>query len=394
MVYLRCALGKPVHRATMYNDIRLVSYWHPGCVEPIFRAKLDCHLSGEPVLECSLVSTSLTPHEMTRKVSLCKGEKGWGQTWCRRIMSISGEYFFAWQRQKSRNREKGPKKTHESTQFAHLPETFHLCWHHHWNTWKNPGLRHLRLNTSLGAASISVRRSTDSEVLPWEKSSKLTSQRKIETDLKKVSIILKIKVETDLLKEMISGWKGSHKRRGWQKWCKSVNIISHQTFGWILDRTWLKVRARCGYGKLIEMPRMMMYASTAGKEWPWHAMRNPFTIHPSIHPSIHPFVPFRSVPFDSIPCHLILSHLISFHFISFIICFFFIFFILIFINSQFPLISPADAVAVQAMAGSWCWMERAYGHHLVPAGRASIHYPAFCHSTSQILDFSLFQFEV
>ena len=86
MVYLRCALGKPVHRATMYNDIRVVSCWHPGCVEPIFRAKLDCHLSGEPVLECSLVSTSLTTHEMTRKVSLCKGEKGWGQTWSRRIM--------------------------------------------------------------------------------------------------------------------------------------------------------------------------------------------------------------------------------------------------------------------------------------------------------------------
>ena len=107
------------------------------------------------------------------------------------------------------------------------------------------------------------------------------------------------------------GWKGSIKRRGWQTWCKSVNIISHQTFGWILDRTWLKVRARCGYGKLIEMPRMMMYASTAGKEWPWHAMRNPFTIHPSIHPSI------RSVPFRSIPFHVISFYLILFHFISF-----------------------------------------------------------------------------
>lgn len=207
MVYLRCALGKPVHRATMYNDIRLVSYWHPGCVEPIFRAKLDCHLSGEPVLECSLVSTSLTPHEMTRKVSLCKGEKGWGQTWCRRIMCNFRWILLRMTVPKIKKLWKRTKKAwkHTICPFAGnfpsmlAPPLKHL---------RKSVLRHLRLNTSLGAASISVRRSTDSEVLPWEKSSKLTSQRKIETDLKKVSIILKIKVETDLLKEMIWGGKG------------------------------------------------------------------------------------------------------------------------------------------------------------------------------------------
>ena len=137
-----------------------------------------------------------------------------------------------------------------------------------------------------------------------------------------------------------------------------------------------------GMGNSWKCPEWWCMQELHGKNDLDMQWENPFTIHPSIHPSIHSFrsVPFHSIPFHVMSSHFISSHLIShfisfhfisfhfisFHFISFIICVFFTFFILIFINSQFPLISPADAVAVQAMAGSWCWMERAYGHHLVP----------------------------
>lgn len=208
MVYLRCALGKPVHRATMYNDIRLVSYWHPGCVEPIFRAKLDCHLSGEPVLECSLVSTSLTPHEMTRKVSLCKGEKGWGQTWCRRIMCNFRWILRCMTAPKIKKLWKRTKKTwkHTICPFAgnfpsmlappvkHLkkpwftappPQHFTGCRQHQCAA--QHGLR--------GAALGKVVKTPPNVNQNWQVNSKLQ----------------RFFVETALLKEMISGWKGQLK---------------------------------------------------------------------------------------------------------------------------------------------------------------------------------------